>query len=108
MAQPTSNQDFDASAEGAVADESSDLDYDAGDRGVSADLVRAYLNGIGRTKLLTAAQEVELASAIEAGLFAEECLTHGVYAGVPLEDGELRADLMTIVREGKAAKAHLL
>ena len=30
-------------------------DLDATDeRGVSADLVRAYLNGIGRTKLLTA------------------------------------------------------
>lgn len=35
-------------------------DLDATDeRGVSTDLVRAYLNGIGRTKLLTAAQEVE-------------------------------------------------
>src|SRR5262245_28943787 len=30
------------------------------ERGVSADLVRAYLNGIGRTKLLTAAEEVDL------------------------------------------------
>ncbi len=45
------------------------------ERGVSADLVRAYLNGIGRTKLLTAAQEVELAKRIEAGLYAEEKLS---------------------------------
>ena len=37
-----------------------DLD-DTDERGVSTDLVRAYLIGIGRTKLLTAAQEVELA-----------------------------------------------
>jgi len=33
-------------------------DLDATDeRGVSADLVRAYLNGIGRTRLLTAVEE---------------------------------------------------
>ena len=54
-----------------------DLDFDEAprpvddERGVSADLVRAYLNGIGRTKLLTAEQEVDLAKRIEAGLFAE-------------------------------------
>src|SRR6476660_8990420 len=35
------------------------------ERGVSADLVRAYLNGIGRTKLLTAAEEVDLSKRIE-------------------------------------------
>ena len=45
------------------------------DRGVSADLVRAYLNGIGKTKLLTAEGEVDLAKRIEAGLLAEEWLT---------------------------------
>ena len=36
----------------------------------AADLVRVYLNGIGRTALLTAAEEVELAKRIEAGLYA--------------------------------------
>src|SRR6185295_14106134 len=60
-------------------------DLDATDeRGVSADLVRAYLNGIGRTQLLTAAQEAELARRIEAGLYA------------------------IVVEEGVAAKNHLL
>ena len=50
-------------------------DLDAHDeRGVSADLVRAYLNGIGRTKLLTAVEEVTLSKRIEAGLYAEEKL----------------------------------
>ena len=50
-------------------------DLDATDeRGVSADLVRAYLNGIGRTRLLTAVEEVELSKRIEAGLYAEEKL----------------------------------
>jgi RNA polymerase sigma factor (sigma-70 family) len=73
------------------------------DRGVSADLVRAYLNGIGRTRLLTAAQEVELAKQIEAGLFAEEKLLDA--DGL---DTSLRADLATIAREGRAAKNHLL
>jgi RNA polymerase sigma factor (sigma-70 family) len=80
------------------------IDLDATDeRGVSADLVRAYLNGIGRTKLLTAVQEVELARRIEAGLFAEEKLA--TVAGLP---ADLRADLETIAREGRVAKDHLL
>jgi RNA polymerase primary sigma factor len=79
-------------------------DLDATDeRGVSTDLVRAYLNGIGRTKLLTAAQEVELSKRIEAGLFAEEKLS----TCTPLSP-ELRADLELVVAEGRAAKDHLL
>ncbi|BCJ36011.1 hypothetical protein Athai_35140 [Actinocatenispora thailandica] len=73
------------------------------DRGTTGDLVRAYLNGIGRTRLLTAAEEVELAKQIEAGLFAEEKLHNG-----PLDDADLRADLVTIVAEGRAAKRRLL
>ncbi len=81
------------------AEEPADLDAD--DRGVSADLVRAYLNGIGRTKLLTAEQEVELARRIEAGLYAEEVLPE-------VRDAELATDLMTVAREGRAAKDHLL
>ncbi|MCP3782445.1 MULTISPECIES: RNA polymerase sigma factor SigB [Micromonospora] len=79
-------------------------DLDATDeRGVSTDLVRAYLNGIGRTKLLTAAQEVELSRRIEAGLFAEEKLS----TCTPVS-AELRADLELIAAEGRAAKDHLL
>ncbi|WP_372432495.1 RNA polymerase sigma factor SigB [Micromonospora ureilytica] len=80
------------------------VDLDATDeRGISTDLVRAYLNGIGRTKLLTAAQEVDLARRIEAGLFADEKLT----TCTPVS-AELRADLELIVAEGRAAKDHLL
>jgi RNA polymerase sigma factor (sigma-70 family) len=76
-------------------------DLDATDeRGVSADLVRAYLNGIGRTRLLTAVQEVELSKRIEAGLYAEEKL-----AGA---DADLAELLTIVVDEGKAAKNHLL
>jgi RNA polymerase primary sigma factor len=76
-------------------------DLDATDeRGVSADLVRAYLNGIGRTRLLTAVEEVELSKRIEAGLYAEEKL-----AGA---GDDLSPLLEIIIIEGKAAKNHLL
>jgi RNA polymerase primary sigma factor len=78
------------------------VDLDATDeRGVSADLVRAYLNGIGRTKLLTAVQEVELAKRVEAGLYAEEKLTVDLL-------GSLRRDLETVASQGRTAKNHLL
>ena len=77
------------------------------ERGVSADLVRAYLNGIGKTKLLNAEQEVDLAKRIEAGLLAEERLATSDELGVAL-DPEYRADLHTVMVEGRAAKNHLL
>jgi RNA polymerase primary sigma factor/RNA polymerase nonessential primary-like sigma factor len=77
----------------------STLDLDEIDeRGVASDLVRAYLNLIGRTKLLTAEQEVELAKRIEAGLMASHLIEQGVHD----------ADLQTVAQEGKAAKDHLL
>ncbi|MFM9376219.1 sigma-70 family RNA polymerase sigma factor [Gordonia sp. VNK21] len=69
----------------------------------SADLVRVYLNGIGRTALLNAEQEVELAKQIEAGLYARHLLD----SGKRLTPARKR-DLTTIVREGEAARAHLL
>ncbi|WP_345627612.1 RNA polymerase sigma factor SigB [Rugosimonospora acidiphila] len=97
---PATGERAAASDAGDTGDEPADLD--AEDRGsVSADLVRAYLNGIGRTKLLTAAQEVELAKRIEAGLYAEEVQPKAL-------DPELRAELAVIAREGHAAKDHLL
>jgi RNA polymerase nonessential primary-like sigma factor len=83
--------------------EASERATGADERGVSADLVRAYLNGIGRTKLLTAAQEVELAKRVEAGLYAEEKLT-----AQTVDDAGMCADLKVIVAEGRAAKDHLL
>ncbi len=72
-------------------------------RPVSGDLVRIYLREIGRVPLLTAEEEVELAKAIEAGLFAEEKLHHG-RSGVPAE----RADLGLLVAEGLRAKQRLI
>jgi RNA polymerase primary sigma factor len=83
-----------------ASDEQPDLDADIS--GVGTDIVRAYLNGIGRTKLLTAEQEVTLAKRIEAGLYAEELLSNGGYDPADADD------LAVIVREGQKAKNHLL
>ena len=49
------------------------------------DSVHTYLKSIGRTSLLTAEQEVDLAKRIEAGLFAEHKLEtgHGPDRGLP-------------------------
>ncbi len=44
--------------------------------GATADPVKDYLKQIGKVPLLNAAEEVELAMRIEAGLFAEEKLSH--------------------------------
>src|SRR5215510_6115775 len=72
-------------------------------RSPATDLVRQYLREIGRVSLLTAADEVELARRVEAGVFAEEKLTSGV-----LLDLELRCDLDIIMRDGREAKSRLI
>jgi RNA polymerase primary sigma factor len=72
-------------------------------RPVTGDLVRIYLREIGRVPLLTAEGEVELAKAIEAGLFAEEKLHHGL-SGSAAE----RADLAVLAAEGLRAKQRLI
>ena len=58
----------------------------------SADLVRVYLREIGRVALLTAADEVDLAKRVEAGVFAAERLDE-------MRDiqPEMRRDLLAIV-----------
>ncbi|TDP92042.1 sigma-70 family RNA polymerase sigma factor [Labedaea rhizosphaerae] len=79
--------------------ESADLDA----QGPAADLVRVYLNGIGKTALLTAAQEVELAKRIEAGVFAQ----HMLDTAAKLSPTR-REELLTLVADGHVAKNHLL
>src|SRR5919198_1539526 len=81
--------------------EMGEVDLDA--QGPAADLVRVYLNGIGRTALLTAEEEVELAKRIEAGVFAEHMLDTGENL-TPARRGELTA----LVVDGRRAKNHLL
>jgi len=76
-------------------------DLDA--QGPSADLVRVYLNGIGKTALLTAEQEVDLAKRIEAGLYAQFKLNN-----VPDLTAPQRTDLRRLVRDGETARQHLL
>jgi RNA polymerase nonessential primary-like sigma factor len=86
-----------------IAPEISAEDLDA--QSPAADLVRVYLNGIGKTALLTAAQEVELARRIEAGVFAQHVLDEAA----PDElDKQYAADLRAIVRDGRRARNHLL
>ena len=80
---------------------SRDEDLDA--QGPSADLVRVYLNGIGKTALLTAEQEVELAKRIEAGVFAAHVLESDVEMSP-----QRRKDLRMVVRDGGRARNHLL
>ncbi|QYH19632.1 sigma-70 family RNA polymerase sigma factor [Corynebacterium aquatimens] len=70
----------------------------------SADLVRVYLNGIGKTALLDAEEEVELAQQIEVGLYAQYLLDD--------PDTELtramKRDLKILAKQGRKARAHLL
>ena len=77
--------------------------------GASADPVRDYLKQIGKVRLLSARQEVELAKRIEAGLFAEEKLAEEKLAG---GSRVLRADRSTdleqVAEDGRRAKAHLV
>lgn len=51
--------------------------------GPAADLLRQYLREIGRIRLLTAVEEVELARQVEAGLFAQEALDHRAASAPP-------------------------
>lgn len=71
--------------------------------GPSADLFRQYLREIGRIPLLTAAEEVDLARRVEAGLFAEEKLST-----TPDLDSRLAEDLDRLVVLGRMAKRRLI
>ncbi|MEU3981594.1 RNA polymerase sigma factor [Streptomyces sp. NPDC026672] len=71
--------------------------------GPSSDLFRQYLREIGRIPLLTAAEEVELARSVEAGLFAEERL-----GSTPGLDERLALDLDRLVVMGRMAKRRLI
>lgn len=71
--------------------------------GATADPVKDYLKQIGKVALLNAAEEVELAMRIEAGLFAEEKLS--TEKGLPKK---LERELKWVARDGQRAKSHLL
>jgi len=73
--------------------------------GATADPVKDYLKQIGKVALLNAAEEVELAMRIEAGLFAEEKLSTMSAAETSCQLG---LDLQWVARDGQRAKSHLL
>ncbi|MGP9693682.1 RNA polymerase sigma factor [Brachybacterium sp. AOP25-B2-12] len=72
--------------------------------GATADPVKDYLKQIGKVALLNAAQEVELAERIEAGLYAEQKIK-GDESLVKTKAGR---ELAIIAQDGRAAKDHLL
>ncbi|WP_298228346.1 RNA polymerase sigma factor [Gryllotalpicola sp.] len=89
-----------------AADEDDDVPvYSSAITGATADPVKDYLKQIGKVALLNAAEEVELAMRIEAGLFAEEKLA-------AMSDKEKRSqygrELSWVARDGQRAKSHLL
>jgi RNA polymerase primary sigma factor len=86
----------------AADDDSSEVDLDD-QTSVMGDSVHTYLKSIGRTSLLTAEQEVDLAKRIESGLFAE----HKLETETGLSP-EYIADLEAVVQDGRRAKAHML
>src|SRR5215471_8116562 len=87
----------------AIADDDAgEVDLDD-QTSVMGDSVHTYLKSIGRTSLLTAEQEVDLAKRIEAGLFAE----HKLETEPDLTD-EYREDLEAVAADGRRAKSHML
>ncbi len=82
-----------------VARPTADLDEVA----ASADLVRVYLNEIGKVALLTAADEVELAKRVEAGLYAEYLLSQP-----NTMKAAKRREFKLLIADGERAKDHLL
>ncbi|ANH91393.1 RNA polymerase subunit sigma-70 [Streptomyces sp. SAT1] len=89
--------------EPAEASEPAAVPARADSGGPTADLFRQYLREIGRIPLLSAAEEVDLARRVEAGLFAEEKLS-----GAHDLDSALAGDLDRLVVMGRLAKRRLI
>ncbi|QHC66732.1 RNA polymerase sigma factor [Rathayibacter sp. VKM Ac-2759] len=77
--------------------------YSTAITGATADPVKDYLKQIGKVALLNAAEEVELAMRIEAGLFAEDKLANSSDLSP-----ELVRELRWVAKDGQRAKSHLL
>ena len=107
-AEVNANEDvaIEAEAEAAALAEASDRlsEADLDDQTPAmGDSVHTYLKSIGRTSLLTADQEVDLAKRIEAGLYAE----HKLDTEPDLSE-DFRRDLEAVAEDGRRAKAHML
>src|ERR1022692_259436 len=79
---------------------------DTARRAGTSDLVRIYLREIGKVPLLTAHDEVELAKAIEAGLFAQEMVAGGYQRAVG--DGANVTELTILAAQGASARQRLI
>jgi RNA polymerase primary sigma factor len=79
--------------------------YSSAITGATADPVKDYLKQIGKVALLNAAEEVELAMRIEAGLFAEDKLSQMSPAELK---SQLGRELAWVAKDGQRAKSHLL
>jgi RNA polymerase primary sigma factor len=79
--------------------------YSSAITGATADPVKDYLKQIGKVALLNAAEEVELAMRIEAGLFAEDKLSQMSPAELK---SQLGRELSWVAKDGQRAKSHLL
>lgn len=72
--------------------------------GATADPVKDYLKQIGKVALLNAAEEVDLARRIEAGLYAQ----HQLETESENLTSKMRRDLHSLAIDGQHAKNHLL
>ena len=89
----------------AAADDTADAEVDLDDQtSVMGDSVHTYLKSIGRTSLLTAEQEVNLAKRIEAGPVRR---AQAGDRGRPRRR-VYRRDLEEVAEDGRRAKAHML
>jgi RNA polymerase primary sigma factor len=79
--------------------------YSSAITGATADPVKDYLKQIGKVALLNAAEEVELAMRIEAGLFADDKLSQMTEAE---KKSQLGRELIWVSKDGARAKSHLL
>ena len=87
----------------SAADDTDEPEQQVMVAGATADPVKDYLKQIGKVPLLNAELEVELATRIEAGLFAEEKLAKGGKIKPQLQE-----ELEWIAEDGRRAKNHLL
>ena len=106
---PTARPDAAGSDPSGAVDSGAEVDerlpdLDEQSAALSADLVRVYLNEIGKVALLNAEQEVELSKRIEAGLYADHLLADPNTKLTPAK----RRDLHALAVDGRRAKEHLL
>ena len=71
--------------------------------GATADPVKDYLKQIGKVALLNAAEEVDLAKRIEAGMYADHLVKQG-----DVTDPKVVREYQWIIHDGRIAKNHLL